>query len=316
MCDVYVVAGPTASGKTAVAVELAKEVGGEVISADSMQVYREMDIGTAKPAEEEKQGIRHHLIDVCCPSEPFSVAEYKKQADCAISDVLSRGKTPILAGGTGFYINAVLYDAEFGEVSQAETDKLRNQFLHEASLHGEVFLHNKLQQVDPVSAKQIHPNNVQRVCTALAFFYLTGEMFSVHNKRQKSKPLKWKTAFYLLEHPRVELYERINARTIKMFEMGFIDEVKHLLQKGYGDAKPMQGIGYKEVALYLNNHCTYDDMVLSMQKATRNYAKRQITWFNNQVSWARKIQASNKTASQIALLLCRNVDFLPAIDRT
>ena len=303
MFDVYVVAGPTASGKTAVAVELAKEIGGEVISADSMQVYKQMDIGTAKPKEEEKQGIPHHLIDVCCPNEPFSVAEYKKLADCAISDVLSRGKTPILAGGTGFYINAVLYDAEFGEVPQAETDKLRSQFLHEASLHGEAFLHNKLQQVDPVSAKQIHQNNIQRVCTALAFFYLTGEMFSVHNKRQKSKPLKWSTGFFILDHPRAELYERINLRATKMFEVGFIDEVRNLLHKGYGETKPMQGIGYKEAALYLNNYCTYDEMIQSMQQATRNYAKRQITWFRNQVPWARKVHAANKSASQIALLL-------------
>ena len=299
MYDIYVVAGPTASGKTAVAVELAKEVGGEVISADSMQVYKQMDIGTAKPTEEEKKGIPHHLIDVCCPNEPFSVAWYKKLADRAIADVLLRGKTPILAGGTGFYINAVLYDAEFSEVPQAEADKLRSQFLHEASLHGEAFLHNKLQEVDPDSAKQIHQNNVQRVSTALAFFYLTSEMFSVHNKRQKSKPLKWKTGFFMLEHPRAELYERINKRAIKMFEVGFIYEVRNLLYKGYGETKPMQGIGYKEATLYLNNQCTYDEMILSMQQATRNYAKRQITWFKNQVPWANKVHASNKTAKQI-----------------
>ena len=299
MPDIYVVAGPTASGKTAVAVELAKEIGGEVISADSMQVYKEMDIGTAKPTDKEKQGIRHHLIDVCCPSDTFSVAEYKKLADAAIADVRARGKIPILAGGTGFYINAVLFDAEFEDVPQAEADKLRSQFLGEASSHGPRYIHDKLHAVDPVSANKIHQNNIQRVCTALVHFYLTGEMFSVHNELQKSKPLKWKTAFYLLEHPRAELYERINARTIKMFESGFIDEVQNLLSKGYGNFKPMQGIGYKEAALYLNNHCTYEEMVLSMQQATRNYAKRQITWFRNQVTWARKVQASNMTAKQI-----------------
>ena len=300
MYDIYVVAGPTASGKTAVAVELAKAIGGEVVSADSMLVYREMDIGTAKPTEEEKQGIPHHLIDACCPSEPFSVARYKKLADEAITNVLSRGKIPILAGGTGYYINAVLYDAKFEEVDTALTDKLRGQFLHEASLHGAKFIHDKLHKVDPVSANQIHQNNVQRVCAALVHFYLTGVMFSVHNKLQKSKPLKWNTGFFLLEYPRAELYERINARTIKMFEAGFIDEVKSLLSNGYGETKPMQGIGYKETAQLLEEQCTYDEMIASIQQATRNYAKRQITWFKNQVPWAKRVQASKISANQIA----------------
>ena len=283
------------------AVALAKKIGGEVISADSMQVYKGMDIGTAKPTYEEKQGIPHHLIDVCFPNEPFSAARYKELADKAIADVMTRGNVPILAGGTGFYINAVLCDAEFGEIDKAEADKLRNQFAHEASLYGAKFTHDKLREVDPISAELIHQNNVQRVCGALAHFYLTGEMFSVHNKAQKSKPLKWGTGFFLLDHPRGELYKRINARAVKMFEDGLVDEVKNLLQNGYGEGiKPMQGIGYKEAGMFLGNLCTYDEMVALTQQATRNYAKRQITWFKNQAPWAKRIQAANKTAIQAA----------------
>ena len=300
MFEVYVVSGPTASGKTAVAVELAKEIGGEIISADSMQVYIDMNIGTAKPTKAEMQGISHHLIDVCCPNEQFSVAHYKKLADCAILDVLSRSKTPILTGGTGFYINAVLYGAEFLDIDTIQTNNLRSQFMHEAKLYGAKFLHDKLHAVDEAQANLIPQNNIWRLSTALAFFYLTGEKLSVHNKQQKSKPLRWKTGFYLLEHPREELYERINARTLKMFEAGFIDEVKFLLDKGYNECKPMQGIGYREVCMFLKNKIEYDEMISSMQQATRNYAKRQITWFKNQVKCACSIQTSGKTMEQIA----------------
>ena len=289
--QVYVIAGPTASGKTAVAIRLAKLVGGEVVSADSMQVYRGMDIGTAKPTEEEMQCVPHHLLNVLCPSEDFSAAKYKRLAEAAIADIRARGKVPILAGGTGFYINAVLFDADFGSACKAAADEMKSRLLQEAAESGTESLHARLREADPDSAKAIHKNNVRRVAAALAHFYLTGERLSAHNSRERLKPPRWETVFFLLDMPRSLLYERIDARALLMLECGLVEETERLIGQGFAAAKPMQGIGYKEAGLYIGGVISKDEMTARIQQATRNYAKRQVTWFKNQAPWANVVDA-------------------------
>lgn len=298
----YVIAGPTASGKTAVAVELAKKTGGEVVSADSMQVYRGLNIGTAKPTTEEMASIPHHLLSVVEPNEAFSAAEFQSRAVTIIRDIFSRGKTPILTGGTGFYINAVLYGAEFSSENTRE-DELREIFAAEAAQHGAEFLHAKLMERDPAYAITLHANNVKRVARALAYCQATGALFSDYNKAQRAKqavPL-FRTKFAVLSAPRELLYARINARTISMFEAGFVDEVRNLLAKGYPKGlAAMSGIGYKEIVQFIEGYLTESEAIVAIQQATRNYAKRQETWFRNQVKNARVFCIQNKTAEELA----------------
>ena len=302
--SLYVVAGPTASGKTAVAIELAKQINGEIISADSMQIYKYMDIGRAKPTQAEMDGIPHHLLDVALPSDSFSVAEYTQLATAAISDIHSRNRIPILAGGTGFYINAVIYGTQFteSEAGQHEKDnQLRKAYMQLAAEKGALFLHEKLQGVDSESAKVIHPNNIKRVARALSFCESTGQLFSAHNAGQKANMAKYETNFSILTMPREILYERINARVIAMWEAGLPEEVRRLLSWGYHPGLvAMQGIGYKEMLPYINGSQTKEDTIVQIQQATRNYAKRQETWFRHQAKNARLIDVHNKTPQQIA----------------
>jgi len=283
----YVIAGPTASGKTAVAIELAKKINGEIVSADSMQVYKHMNIGTAKPTQAEMDDIPHYLLDVVAPDESFSVADYTQLATKAIDDILDRGRVPILAGGTGFYINAVIYGIEFTETEEGQHEKdnaLRKAYINLANEKGGEFIHQKLEALDPESAKAIHPNNIKRVARAISYCESTGQLFSVHNKAQKASVAKYDVDFNVLSMPREILYDRINMRTLQMWEAGLVAEVEHLLSLGY-DPKlaSMQAIGYKETIKFIYGEYTKEEAIAQIQQSTRNYAKRQETWFRHQI---------------------------------
>jgi tRNA dimethylallyltransferase len=281
-----VIAGPTASGKTAVAVEVAKRINGEVVSADSMQVYRGMDIGTAKPTADEKGGIPHHMLDVALPDEEFSAARYQQMAICIIADIHSRDKIPILAGGTGFYINAVVYRNEFIPQDDAET-AYRAALRDVAHEKGSAFLHERLREIDPAAAAAIHPHNIKRVARALSFFHSTGGPISGHNASQRRNAPAYPLLYVVLDMPRNMLYERIDTRVAAMFETGLAQEVQGLLQAGYHTGlTSMQGIGYKETARYLSGEWTFGQAAEAIRTSTRHYAKRQITWFKHRADEA------------------------------
>ncbi|MCL1844109.1 MAG: tRNA (adenosine(37)-N6)-dimethylallyltransferase MiaA [Defluviitaleaceae bacterium] len=297
---ILIIAGPTASGKTAVAVELAKKIGGEVVSADSMQVYRGLDIGTAKPTAEEMAGIPHHMIDIVNPDEPFSVAEYQARAIKTVREIHSRGNIPILAGGTGFYINAVLYSTDFSEISHEENrreQEMRENYVTIAREKGAEFLHTELAEKDPAYAATIHPNNVRRVARALAYCKTTGNLFSAYNAAQKAaRHSAYDADFYVLSMHRENLYTRINARTKAMFDAGLVEEVRGLLAKGYHKGlAPIRGIGYKETVQFISGEMSEPEAIAAMGQATRNYAKRQETWFRNQSADAIRIDAEGKS---------------------
>ena len=275
---VIVIAGPTASGKTDLAINLALKTGGEVVSADSMQIYRYMDIGTAKPTKEEMKGIPHHMIDIVDPDESYSVALYKKDAGKCIKDILSRGKLPIIAGGTGLYINSLIYNIKFSETVIDE--EFRQKMNHIAQTEGPKVLHDMLREVDPESAAKIHHNNVKRVIRALEVYKYTKKPISEHQKESRMEPLEYRYLVFILDMDRNRLYERIDRRVDKMLENGLADEVKKLLDMGYKPGSTaLQGLGYKEIISYLNNELPYDEAIRVLKRDTRHYAKRQITWF-------------------------------------
>ncbi len=275
---IAVIAGPTATGKTRLAVMLAKRFNGEVISADSMQIYRYMDIGSAKPTKEETEGIPHHLIDVVNPDEPFSVARYLELANLAAQDIISRGKLPIIAGGTGLYISSFVDNVKF---TQSETDfKLREKLLKEAEDIGYEALHKRLLEIDPKAAEGIHPNNVKRVVRALELFETTGLTLSEQNENSKTEPSPYEPIMLALSTEREVLYERINLRVDLMLKSGLLDEIKKLKAMGFTkDMQSMQGIGYKEILSYLDGVLSLDEAIELVKKNSRNYAKRQLTWF-------------------------------------
>lgn len=304
----HIIAGPTASGKTAVAIELAKKINGEVISADSMQIYKYMNIGTAKPTSEEIADVPHHLLDVAEPSQQFSVADYSKLATQAILGIQSRSCTPILAGGTGFYINAIIYGTAFDETEEGQHKKdteLRETYMQLAIEKGSVFLHEQLQKVDPEYAKTIHPNNIKKVARALSFCQTTGTLFSFYNASQKKAEAKYDINFTILTMPREVLYSRINARVLTMWEAGLPEEVQRLLLDGYHPGlTSMQGIGYKETIPYIKGKQTKEETIAEIQQATRNYAKRQETWFRHQAKNACWLDISNKTPQEVIGKIC------------
>lgn len=283
-----VLTGPTAVGKTAVSVEFAKAVQGEIISADSMQVYRGMDIGSAKIRPEEMGGIPHHLLDILEPEETFHVMLFQKLAKEAIEKIYSRGHIPILTGGTGFYIQSVLYDIAFTQ----ETDSnVRNLLEREAADKGAEYLHEKLAAVDPVTAENIHANNLKRVIRALEFYELNGYTLSEHNERERQRKSPYLFRYYVLNEPRETLYERIEARVDQMMAQGLAEEVKALKERGCTrDMVSMQGLGYKEMLDYLAGICTLEEAVDTIKKETRHFAKRQLTWFRREkeVTWVEK----------------------------
>ena len=284
MDKIYVIAGPTASGKTAVAVQLAKLIGGEVVSADSMQIYEGMDIGTAKPTLEERENIPHHMLDIVKPDVQYSAALYQLHARAAIADVQARGHVPILCGGTGFYINAALYDVQFAQEEGGNPAEmaLREQFMEYAAAHGCHKLHAMLHEADPAAAYAIHSNNIKRVSRALSYVRATGRLFSEHNAAERARPPVYDVVFCRLGVDRPALYERINKRTQAMFDAGLEYEVAGLMASGYSPGlTSMQGIGYKEVVVFLRGECTRSEAVEAVKQNSRRYAKRQETWFRN-----------------------------------
>lgn len=301
-----VLTGPTAVGKTAVSVAFAKKVRGEIISADSMQVYRGMDIGSAKIKKDEMAGIPHHLLDILEPEETFNVMLFQKLAKAKIEEIYSRGHIPVLTGGTGFYIQSVLYDISFTE----ETDTtVRNRLEREALEKGAEYLHRKLAAADPVTAKNIHANNVKRVIRALEFYELNGYPLSEHNETQRQKSSPYLFRYYVLNEPREILYGRIEDRVDEMMAEGLVAEVKALKERGCTrDMVSMQGLGYKEMLDHLAGACTLEEAVETIKKETRHFAKRQLTWFRREkeVTWVEKESFEDKR--QILSFLTEDFD--------
>jgi tRNA dimethylallyltransferase len=285
-----ILTGPTAVGKTELSIRLAKEIGGEIISADSMQVYRGMDIGTAKITKDEMQGVRHHLIDCLNPDEEFNVAVFQKMAKEAALDIISRGKVPILAGGTAFYIQALLYGIDFNE--EEHDDSYRNS-MYEIGIaeEGKKQLHAMLCEVDAEYADTVHYNNMKRVVRALEYHHFTGRKFSEYNEEQRQREAEYDFCYFVLNDERSHWYERMNKRVDIMMENGLLEEVKALKEKGYADnLVSMQGVGYKEIIEYLNGAISLEESVELIKKNTRHFAKRQLTWFRKEddVIWVNK----------------------------
>ena len=297
--NLVAVVGATATGKTAFAIELAKELDGEIISCDSMQIYRHMNIGTAKPDMAERQGIPHHMLDILEPHENFSVSDFCARAKECISDITARGKLPILAGGTGLYVDSLIGNVAF--VPQDVDIKYRES-LHKLALEkGNLYLHNMLSERDPNAAEKIHPNNVRRVVRALEILHSTGVTKTEQDKLSKSQESPYKSVIFSIEMPREELYDRINRRVDIMINAGLVDEVKGLLDMDVSpDSTAMQAIGYKELADYINGNCGLEFAVEKIKQESRRYAKRQITWFS-----------SNPKINRVMLQECnRNVTFI------
>lgn len=282
MKDLIIITGPTAVGKTAASIGLAKAVGGEIISADSMQVYKHMDIGTAKITPEEMDGVNHYLIDELEPNQEFNIVKFQQRAKQAIGEISSRGHIPIIAGGTGFYIQSVVYDVDFDEESSGQ-DSYRARLCAMADDGRLNELHAMLAAVDSVSAENIHPNNVKRVIRALEYFHQTGVPISEHNREQSKKESPYRFAYFVLNDEREALYERINRRVDKMIACGLVEEVRRLKEMGYDRSfVSMQGIGYKEILDFLDQKITLDEAVYIIKRDTRHFAKRQITWFKRE----------------------------------
>lgn len=289
MKPLIILTGPTAVGKTALSIELAKAAGGEIISADSMQVYRGMDIGSAKIRPREMQGIPHHLIDVLDPSEEFNVVVFQKLCRQAMEGIYERGHIPILAGGTGFYIQAVLRDIDFTE--NEENKDYRSYLERLAAREGSQTLHDMLRAVDPVSAEAIHAHNIKRMIRALEFHHLTGEKISEHNEREAERQSPYRYCYFVLNDDREKLYRRIEERVNRMLEEGLVEEVRRLMEQGCRrDMVSMQGLGYKEILDYLAGETSLEEAVYRIKQGTRHFAKRQLTWFRREkdVIWLDK----------------------------
>ena len=284
-----ILTGPTAVGKSALSVELAKKINGAVISADSMQVYRHMDIGSAKIMPEEMQGITHYMIDELEPDEEFHVVRFTTMAKEYLKEIYAAGKIPIIAGGTGFYIQALLYDIDFTE--QQCDEAYRRQLEEQAKEHGAGYLHEMLRKVDPASAEAIHANNVKRVIRALEFYHLSGQKISEHNETERQKQSPYNFAYFVLNDERAKLYECIDKRVDAMIAAGLVNEVQKLKDMGCSrEMVSMQGLGYKEILAYLDGEYTLEEAVYIIKRETRHFAKRQLTWFKRErdVIWLDK----------------------------
>ena len=285
-----ILAGPTAVGKTSLSIRLAKETGGEIISADSMQVYRHMDIGSAKITKEEMEGVPHYLVDVLEPEEEFNVVRFQQMAKEAAERIWEKGKIPLVVGGTGFYIQALLYDIDFTENDGDES--YRRQLEQKASdEEGASELYEMLKAVDLKAAQEIHPRNIKRIVRALEFYHQTGKKISEHNETQRQKMSPYNYAYFVLTDERGRLYERIDRRVDLMMEQGLLDEVRYLKERGVRkDSTAMQGLGYKELYAYLEGEYPLDEAVRIIKRDTRHFAKRQLTWFKRErdVIWADK----------------------------
>lgn len=284
-----ILAGPTAVGKTAASIRLAKAIGAEIISADSMQVYRHMDIGSAKIRQEEMEGVPHYLIDVLEPEEEFNVVRFQQMAKAAAEEIYVKGKIPLVAGGTGFYIQALLYDIDFTE-NDGDTS-YRRSLEKTAEEKGGEYLHAMLREADPKAAEEIHPHNIKRMIRALEFHHQTGGKISEHNEAEREKSSPYDFAYFVLTDERSRLYERIDRRVDKMMEEGLLEEVRYLKERGVKrESTAMQGLGYKELYAYLDGECTLEEAVRIIKRDTRHFAKRQLTWFKRErdVIWADK----------------------------
>ena len=282
---VIVICGPTASGKTALSIELAKRINGEIISSDSMQIYKDMDIGTAKPTQEEMQGIHHYLIDNVEPNQRYSVADFKKDAENAIEEILSKGKTPIVVGGTGLYIDSLIYGIEYQDIKLDE--KYRKELEERVEKEGIKTLYNEAKKIDEQAIQKISPNDKKRILRILEIYHATGKNKTQQEIESRKNGVKYDYEVYALNMEREKLYERINKRVDIMIEQGLIEEVENLLKKYTEFPTAMQGLGYKEVVEYLQNKCTKQEMIEKIKMETRRYAKRQLTWFrkNKQTIW-------------------------------
>ena len=284
-----ILTGPTAVGKTKLSIELAKAIGGEIISADSMQIYKGMDIGSAKIKKEEMQGIPHYLIDVLMPDEEFHVVKFQQMAKEAMQEIYAKGKIPIVVGGTGFYIQALLYDIDFTENEGNHAYRQKLELL--AQEKGTQFLHDMLRAVDEKAAEDIHANNVKRVIRALEFYEETGTKISEHNEKERAKESPYSFFYFVLNDDRTKLYERIDRRIDEMIEEGLVEEVRSLKERGFTrDMVSMQGLGYKEILDYLNGVTSLEEAIYILKRDTRHFAKRQITWFKRErdVIWVNK----------------------------
>ncbi len=284
-----VLAGPTAVGKTSLSIRLAKAIGGAVISADSMQVYRGMDIGSAKVRPEEREGVPHYLVDVLDPKEEFHVVRFQEMAKEALAEIYAAGQIPILTGGTGFYIQALLYDIDFTE--QEEDPALRARYEAIAREKGPETLHQMLEEIDPVSAESIHENNVKRMIRALEFYEKSGVTISSHNERERKKESPYRYCYFVLTEDRERIYARIDERVDGMFRDGLVEEVRTLREAGCGrDLVSMQGLGYKQLLAWLDGDISYEEAVRTIKRDTRHFAKRQLTWFRRErdVIWIDK----------------------------
>ncbi len=282
---VIVICGPTASGKTSLSIELAKKINGEIVSCDSMQIYKDMNIGTAKPTQEEMQGIKHYLIDFISPNERYSVADYKKDAKKAIKEIISKGKTPIVVGGTGLYIDSLIYEIEYQDI---KFDKnYRKELEKNVKEKGLEYLYKKAKEIDPQAIEKISPNDKKRILRILEIYHMTGKNKTQQEIESRKKEVEYDYHVYAIDWDREELYNRINKRVDIMIQQGLIEEVKNILEKYKEFPTAMQGLGYKEVVEYLEGKLTKDEMIEKIKMETRRYAKRQLTWFrkNKQTIW-------------------------------
>ena len=288
---VIVIVGPTASGKTSLSIELAKKINGEIISCDSMQIYKKMDIGTAKVTKEEMQGIKHYMIDIVSPDERFSVSDYKNQAEKIIEEILQKGKTPIVVGGAGLYADSLIYGIEYGEM---ELDEDYRQKLEEiAQKEGLEVLYKKAVQIDEIAMQKISPNDEKRIIRILEIYHSTGKTKTEVEIESRRNAPKYDYRVFAIDMDREKLYNRINARVDIMLENGLIDEVKNILNEYREFPTAMQGLGYKEVVEYLNGITSKGEMIEKLKQETRRYAKRQLTWFrkNKQTIWLDGLQS-------------------------
>lgn len=301
---IVVLTGPTAVGKTELSIQLAKVIGGEIISADSMQVYKYMDVGSAKITPEEMNGVRHYLVDELEPFDEFHVVKFQEYAQKYLNEIYAHGKIPIIAGGTGFYIQALLNDIDFTE--QESDSAYRKELEALAEEHGNQYLHDRLKEVDPESAEAIHPNNRKRVIRALEFYQETGRKISEHNAKEQMRTSPYNFAYFVLNDERSHLYKRIDARVDKMIEDGLEAEVRRLKEMGCTkDMVAMQGIGYKEMLSYLDGSYSLEEAVYIIKRETRHFAKRQITWFKRErdVIWLNKNEFDYKNEAILAYMI-------------
>ena len=297
---VIVICGPTASGKTALGVELAKKINGEVVSCDSMQIYKDMTIGTAKPLPEEMQGIKHYLIDFVSPDMRYSVAEFKQDATNAIEEILKNNKTPILVGGTGLYIDSLIYGIEYNDIEIDEGyRKELEQRIEEEGLEA---LYNKAKEIDAQAMEIISPNDKKRIMRVLEIYKATGKTKTEQELESRKNEVKYDFKIFAIDMQRSILYERINKRVDLMIKNGLIEEVEQLIKKYSEFPTAMQGLGYKEVVEYLNGKCSKEEMIENIKMQTRRYAKRQLTWFrkNKQTTW---IDGTNDMQNNIDIIL-------------